>query len=276
MPLFYRKPIQILFLIIIKIMTNKKEVSVEEKLRALYDLQLIDSRLDAMQLMRGELPLEVQDLEDDIAAYEIRIKKQKDAIVQLETEISGKKKEIEEAKSKIQKYTKQQDKVRNNREFDSLKKEIEFEELEVQLFEKKIKEAKVKIEQKNAIISETEEKMNSKKEHLSHKKSELNEIIKETEKEEAEMLKKSEEFSELIDAHLLKAYKRIRSNVKNGLAVVKVERGAAGGSYFTIPPQKQMEIASRKKVVIDENSGRILVDAKLAEEEEDKIATLFS
>jgi predicted nucleic acid-binding Zn-ribbon protein len=257
-------------------MTDKKEVSVEEKLRALYDLQLIDSKLDAMRLMRGELPLEVRDLEDDIAAFEVRIKKQKDAIEQLEHEISNKKKEIDEAKSKIQKYTKQQDKVRNNREFDSLKKEIEFEELEVQLSEKKIKEAKAKIEQKNLIINETVERLDSKKEHLGHKKSELDEIIKETEKEELEMLKKSDEYSELIDAHLLKAYKRIRSNVKNGMAVVHLERGAAGGSYFTIPPQKQLEIASRKRVVIDENSGRILVDAKLAEEEEKKINALFS
>lgn len=257
-------------------MTNKKEVSVEEKLRALYDLQLIDSKLDAMQLMRGELPLEVQDLEDDIAGFEIRINKQKEQIAQLELEISNKKKEIEEAKSKVQKYVKQQDKVRNNREFDSLKKEVEFEELEIQLFEKKIKEAKAKIEQKTAIIAETQERLDSKKEHLMHKKAELDEIVSETQKEETEMHKKSEEFGALIDAHLLKAYQRIRSNVKNGMAVVKVERGAAGGSFFTIPPQKQMEIASRKKIVIDENSGRILVDAKLAEEEEDKINTLFA
>lgn len=257
-------------------MTDKKEVSVEEKLRALYDLQLIDSRLDAMRLMRGELPLEVQDLEDDIIAFQVRIDKQKDAIAQLKVEISIKKGEIEESKSKVQKYTKQQDKVRNNREFDSLKKEIEFEELEIQHAEKKIKEAKAKIEQKEIIIIETEEKLASKNEHLKHKKNELDAIIKETEKEEAEMLKKSKEFGELIDEHLLKAYKRIRSSVKNGLAVVKVERGAAGGSYFTIPPQKQLEIASRKRVVIDENSGRILIDAKLAEEEEEKIKELFS
>jgi len=257
-------------------MTNKKEVSVEEKLRALYDLQLIDSKLDAMQLMRGELPLEVQDLEDDIAGFEIRINKQKEQITALELEIFNKKKEIEEAKSKVQKYVKQQDKVRNNREFDSLKKEVEFEELEIQLFEKKIKEAKAKIEQKSAIIIETQERLDSKKEHLMHKKAELDEIVSETQKEETEMHKKSEEFGTLIDAHLLKAYQRIRSNVKNGMAVVKVERGAAGGSFFTIPPQKQMEIASRKKIVIDENSGRILVDAKLAEEEEDKINTLFA
>jgi hypothetical protein len=257
-------------------MTTKKEVSVEEKLRALYDLQLIDSRLDAMQLMRGELPLEVQDLEDDIAGYEIRIVKQKEQITQLELEISNKKIEIEEARTKVQRFVKQQDKVRNNREHESLNKEIEFEELVISHADKKIKEAKIKIEQKTAIIAEAIEDLNAKKEHLMHKKAELDEIVKETEIEENEMLKKSEEFSEFIDAHLLKAYKRIRTNVKNGMAVVKVDRGAAGGSFFTIPPQKQMEIASRKKIVIDENSGRILVDAKLAEEEEDKINILFS
>ncbi len=257
-------------------MANRKEVSVEEKLRALYDLQLIDSRIDAMRLMRGELPLEVEDLEDDIVAYETRIQKFEAFIQEQEADINAKKIGIDEAKAKIAKYTKQQEKVRNNREFDSLTKEIEFQELEVQLFEKRIKEARVKIEQKKAIIEETKEKLADKKEHLKHKKSELGEIIKETEKEEQLLLKKSEEFAALIDAHLLKAYQRIRSNVRNGLAVVTVERGAAGGSYFTIPPQRQLEIAARKKIITDENSGRILVDAKLAEEEQVKIEKLFS
>jgi predicted nucleic acid-binding Zn-ribbon protein len=253
----------------------KKEVSVEDKLRALYDLQLIDSRIDAMRLMRGELPLEVEDLEDDIIAYETRLSKFSEQIEQLEGDIAAKKIGIDEARAKIEKYTKQQEKVRNNREFDSLTKEIEFQELEVQLFEKRIKEGKVKIEQKKEIIDETKEKLADKKEHLKHKKSELGEIIKETEKEEELLLKKSEEFAALIDNHLLKAYNRIRSNVRNGLAVVTVERGAAGGSFFTIPPQRQLEIAARKKIITDEHSGRILVDSKLAEEEQEKIEKLF-
>ncbi len=257
-------------------MANRKEVSVEDKLRALYDLQLIDSRIDAMRLMRGELPLEVQDLEDDIVAYETRIQKFDDFIMTQEADIAAKKIGIDEAKAKIEKYTKQQEKVRNNREFDSLTKEIEFQELEVQLFEKRIKEAQVKIEQKKVIIEETKEKLADKKEHLKHKKSELSQIIKETEKEENLLLKKSEEFAELIDNHLLKAYKRIRSNVRNGLAVVTVERGAAGGSYFTIPPQRQLEIAARKKIITDEHSGRILVDSQLAEEEQKKIEKMFA
>ena len=256
-------------------MANKKEVSVEEKLRALYDLQLIDSRIDEMRLMRGELPLEVEDLEDDIAAYETRMQNLKEQLSQLETDIANKKLGIDEAKTHMAKYTKQQEKVRNNREFDSLTKEIEFQDLEVQLFEKRITEGKVKTEQKKEIISETKEKLTERKEHLKHKKSELDAIVKETEKEEKLLLKKSDEYKKKIDDHLLKAYVRIRSNVRNGLAVVAVERGAAGGSFFTIPPQRQLEIAARKKIITDEHSGRILVDAMLAEEEQKKIAKLF-
>lgn len=256
-------------------MAKKKEITVEEKLRALYDLQLIDSRIDAMRLMRGELPLEVQDLEDDISAYETRIHKMETEIIALEDKIKDRKNEIKEAITLIEKYNKQQEKVRNNREFNSLTKEVEFQELEVQLLEKRIKETQVKIEQKKEIIAETNEKLNAKKDNLKHKKDELDEIVKETEKEEKTLLKKSEEFSKLIDDHLLKAYKRIRSNVRNGLAVVTVERGAAGGSFFTIPPQRQLEIASRKKIITDEHSGRILVDAELAKEEQEKIDSLL-
>lgn len=256
-------------------MAKKKEITVEEKLRALYDLQLIDSRIDAMRLMRGELPLEVQDLEDDISAYETRIHKMETEIIALEGKIKDRKNEIKEAIALIEKYNKQQEKVRNNREFNSLTKEVEFQELEVQLLEKRIKETQVKIEQKKEIIAETNEKLNAKKDNLKHKKDELDEIVKETEKEEKTLLKKSEEFSKLIDDHLLKAYKRIRSNVRNGLAVVTVERGAAGGSFFTIPPQRQLEIASRKKIITDEHSGRILVDAELAKEEQEKIDSLL-
>ena len=256
-------------------MTKKKEISVEEKLRALYDLQLIDSRIDAMRLMRGELPLEIEDLEDDIAAYETRVERFDEQIKRFNQEITDKKNEIEESKTSMEKYTKQQENVRNNREYNSLSKEIEFQDLEIQLAEKRIRESKVKIEQKNVIIVETKEKLESKKAHLKHKKNELQDIVKETEKEEKILLKKSEEFSKLIDDHLLKAYKRIRGSVRNGLAVVTVERGAAGGSFFTIPPQRQLEIAARKKIITDEHSGRILVDSKLAEEEQEKIAGLF-
>lgn len=257
-------------------MAKKKEVTVEEKLRALYDLQLIDSRIDEIRNVRGELPLEVDDLEDEVAGLNTRISNLSEDVANLETDINNKKLAIEESNSLMKKYDEQQKKVRNNREFDSLSKEVEFQELEIQLSEKRIKEYRVKIEQKNVVIEETKEKLERQQQHLTHKKSELDAILKETEKEEKLLLKKSEEYSASIDDHLLTAYNRIRTKVKNGLAVVSIERGASGGSFFTIPPQVQLEIATRKKITIDEYSGRILVDSDLAAEEKDKIDSLFS
>jgi predicted nucleic acid-binding Zn-ribbon protein len=174
------------------------------------------------------------------------------------------------------KYDEQQKNVRNNREFDSLSKEIEFQDLEIQLAEKRISEYKVKIAQKNEVIDGTKEKLEKQDKHLGHKKAELDAILKETEKEEKLLGEKSEEFAKSLDPHLYAAYKRIRTKVKNGLAVVAIERGASGGSYFTIPPQVQLEIANRKKITIDEHSGRILVDAALADEEKVKMDKLFS
>ena len=253
----------------------KKEVSVEEKLRALYDLQLIDSRIDEIRNVRGELPLEVEDLEDEVAGLNTRLGKFADEVSNLETDISNKKLAIEESKGLIKKYEEQQKNVRNNREFDSLSKEIEYQELEIQLSEKRIKEFKAKISQKNEVIAKTKDKLKAQEGHLKHKKDELDAILKETEKEETLLKQKSEEFAEALDNHLFTAYKRIRNKVKNGLAVVAIERGAAGGSYFTIPPQVQLEIANRKKITIDEHSGRILVDAALAEEERQKIEGLL-
>ncbi len=174
------------------------------------------------------------------------------------------------------KYDEQQKKVRNNREFDSLSKEIEYQDLEMQLAEKRINEYKAKIAQKMEVINGTKEKLDKQEQHLGHKKAELDAILKETEKEEELLIEKSKEFGESIDAHLFAAYNRIRTKVKNGLAVVAIERGASGGSYFTIPPQVQLEIANRKKITIDEHSGRILVDAALAAEEKEKMDKLFS
>lgn len=254
----------------------KKELTVEEKLRALYDLQLIDSRIDEIKNTRGELPLEVEDLEDEIEGLHTRLTNLNNDIENLETSIKNRKNTIEDAKSLIKKYTTQQKNVRNNREFDSLSKEIEYQELEIQLAEKHIKEFTVKIEQKNEVIAAAKEKLEEKEAHLKHKKGELDSIMAETEKEEKMLMEKSEEFGKSIDQRLLNAYKRIRSNVKNGLAVVPVERGASGGSFFTIPPQKIMEIATRKKITTDEHSGRILVDPQLAEEEREKMEKLFS
>ena len=256
-------------------MATKKEISVEDKLRALYNLQLIDSRIDEIQAVRGELPLEVQDLEDEISGLNTRIEKLNQDLENFNTEISNRKNAIEESKELVKKYTEQQKSVRNNREFDSLTKEAEFQELEIQLCEKRIREAQAKIEQKNETIAKTTEKLNAQQAHLDHKKSELDQIIAETQAEEENLNKLSGEMAEKIDDHLVTAYKRIRGNVKNGLAVVAIERGAAGGSYFTIPPQVQIEIASRKKITIDEYSGRILVDAALAEEEKEKLAAII-
>lgn len=252
-----------------------KELTVEEKLRALYDLQLIDSRIDEIKGTRGELPLEVEDLEDEITGLQTRLNNLTKDIESLENSIKDRKNTIEEAKTTIKKYSTQQKNVRNNREFDSLTKEIEFQELEIQLAEKHIKEFSVKIEQKSEVIAAAKEKLQEKETHLKHKKGELDSIMAETEKEEKMLHDKLNEFSEMIDERLLKAYKRIRTTVKNGLAVVPVERGASGGSFFTIPPQKIMEIATRKKITMDEHSGRILVDAQLAEEERQKMEKLF-
>jgi len=257
-------------------MAKNKEVTVEEKLRALYDLQLIDSRIDEIKNTRGELPLEIEDLEDDIAGLNKRLDNFKTEIEDLKGAISDKKQAIEESNSLMKKYTEQQKNIRNNREFDSLSKEVEFQELEIQLAEKHIKEFKAKIAHKEEVIDSSLEKLTNLDTHLKHKKEELAEIMSETEKEEAVLNKKSAEFSKLIEERLLQAYTRIRTNVRNGLAVVPVERGAAAGSYFTIPPQRQMEIAMRKKIIIDEHSGRILVDIELATEEKQKMAKFIS
>jgi len=257
-------------------MAKKVEATVEEKLRALYDLQLIDSRVDEIRNVRGELPLEVEDLADDVLGLKTRLDKLKTDVETVNFEIGAKKNLIEESKVLIKKYTEQQKNVRNSREFNSISKELEFQELEIQLAEKHIKEFKVQIEQKKEVISETKEKLSERESHLKHKKSELDAILAETEKEEKALLNKSNEYQDQIEDRLVKAYARIRSNVKNGLAVVPIERGASGGSFFTIPPQVQVEIASRKKIITDEHSGRILVDHTLAEEEQEKMKKMFS
>ncbi|MCO5724840.1 zinc ribbon domain-containing protein [Robiginitalea marina] len=256
-------------------MPAKTEVTVEEKLRALYDLQLIDSRVDEIRNVRGELPLEVEDLEDDVQGLKTRIDKLKTDVETINYEITAKKNTIEDAKTLIKKYNEQQKNVRNNREFNSLAKEIEYQELEIQLAEKHIREYKAQIEQKKELIASTKEQLGERETHLKHKKGELDAILAETEKEEKALVEKSAEFEQIIEERLLSAYKRIRNRVKNGLAVVAVERGASGGSFFTIPPQVQVEIASRKKIITDEHSGRILVDPVLAEEEQQKMEDLF-
>lgn len=257
-------------------MANTKELSVEDKLRALYDLQLIDTRIDEIRNVRGELPLEVEDLEDEVAGLSTRLEKLKSDLEVIEENIKTKKSAIEEHREAIKKYTKQQETVRNNREFNSLTKEVEFQELEIQLAEKQIKEMRASIEHKKEVISQSKERLETKSSHLKHKKSELEAIMQETAKEETFLSDKSGEYRGLIEDRLLAAYDRIRTSVRNGLAVVSIERGASAGSFFTIPPQTQVEIASRKKIITDEHSGRILVDSSLAEEEREKMQQLFS
>ncbi|MFY8138788.1 MAG: zinc ribbon domain-containing protein [Flavobacteriales bacterium] len=249
----------------------KKGVSVENKLRALYDIQLIDSRIDKIRAMRGELPLEVEDLEDEVAGLETRIANLNGDVTGLDNEISAKKQGIKDAEALIKKYKEQLDKVKNNREFESLNKEIEFQELEIQLFEKKIREFKAQLTAKTDLLASAEAKMSERRNDLKVKKTELDEIIAETQKEEDILRAKSEEAKKLIDQRLIDAYERIRGGSPNGLAVVPIEREASAGSFIQIPPQKQMDVAARKKVIVDEHSGRILVDAELALEEQARI-----
>jgi len=257
-------------------MAKKKELTTEERLRALYDLQLIDSRVDKIRNIRGELPLEVRDLEDEVEGFKLRLQKLEDNLTEIDNQVKTKKNLIEESKSLIKKYNEQQKNVRNNREFNSLAKEVEFQELEIQLAEKHIKEYLAQTEQKKEVIENTKERLTERENHLKHKKNDLDAILAETDKEEKILLGKSEEYKTKIEERLAKAYTKIRSSVKNGLAVVPIERGASGGSYFIIPPQVQVEIAARQKIITDEHSGRILVDSELADEQKVKMEKLFS
>ena len=257
-------------------MATIKEISVEDKLRALYALQLVDSKIDEIRNVRGELPLEVDDLEDEVAGLSTRLDKLKSDLETIDDQIKEKKNAIDGHKESIKKYLEQQKNVRNNREFNSLTKEVEFQELEIQLAEKHIKEMKASIEHKKEVVAQTKEKLDGKQTHLKHKKAELSDIMAETEKEENFLSAKSEELRGQIEERLIAAYDRIRNSVRNGLAVVSIERGASAGSFFTIPPQTQMEIAARKKIITDEHSGRILVDGVLADEEREKMDKLFA
>ena len=255
---------------------TKKETTVEEKLRTLYDLQLIDCKIDEIRNIRGELPLEVNDLEDEVAGLESRLEKIGVELEKINANIVVKKNTIEESKALIKKYNEQQKNVRNNREFNSISKEIEFQELEIQLAEKHLKEHKAEIEHKKHSIAQIKEQLEVRKKHLQHKKDELDSILEETKKDEETLLRKSLEISSEIEPRLLSAYQRIRNSVANRLAVVPIERGASGGSFFVIPPQMQMEIASRKKITTDEHSGRILIDPALAQEEREKMEDFFN
>ena len=256
-------------------MAKKKEPTVEKKLRALYDLQLIDSRIDEIISLRGELPLEVKDLENEIKELKTKSDKMNAIVEENKKQILEQKQIIENAKELHKKYEEKLKNVRNNREYNSIVKEQEYQDLESQLAEKKINEYKSNIEQKELSLEEINLKIEERSKHLDSKKNELDTILKETNKEEDLLQKKSAEFEKDIEENLISSYKKIRSSVKNGLAIVSIERGASGGSYFSIPPQIQLEIASRNKIIRDEHSGRILVDAELAREEREKIDKLI-
>lgn len=243
----------------------KADVSVAEKLVELYRLQHIDTLKDKIRTQRGELPLEVEDLEDEVAGLETRMTKLQAELEEMEGQVSEKQNLIKDAKAQIKKYEGQQAKVRNNREYDSLTKEVEFQNLEIQLAEKRIKEAKAQIDGKKEVVAESKAKHDDRKKDLEQKRKELDAIIAETEKEEKELTKKSEAAAKHIETRLLDAYNRVRGGARNGLAVVAVERGSCGGCFNAIPPQRQLDIASHKKVIVCEHCGRILVDDYVVE-----------
>jgi uncharacterized protein len=244
---------------------TKKEITVADKLDALYQLQKIDSEIDRIVIVRGELPLEVQDLEDELVGLDTRLKKLQDEMRELEQEVSDRKNATKEAEVAINKYKEQQKNVRNNREFESLDKEIEFQTLEIKLHEKRTKEAKFNITNKKEILDEAKNKLELRQGDLATKKAELDEIINETRKEEEVLVEKSNKAKALIDERLVIAYNRLRQNAKNGLAVVSVDRDSCGGCFNKIPPQRQLDIQSKRKVIVCEHCGRILVPAEIAE-----------
>lgn len=242
---------------------NSAEGSVTEKIDALYNLQVIDSSIDKIRTIRGELPLEVKELEDEVAGLTTKLDTLNTELSDLETEISNRKNSTKDAKDAIDKYTEQQKNVRNNREFDAISKEIEFQGLEIELNDKKIKEAKFKIESKSSVIKEAKNKVDERAKDLEVKQSDLAKIIEETEEDEAKLIKKSDKAKKGIEERLVKAYERLRSNAINGLAVVSVERDSCGGCFNQIPPQRQLDIESRSKIIVCEHCGRILVEPPL-------------
>ncbi len=244
---------------------KEEEFSVEQKLIALYSLQQIDSQIDKIKIIRGELPLEVEDLEDEIAGLKTRIDNFNEEVEQHNQTVLHRKEAIKESNSLIKRYEEQQQNVRNNREYDSLTKELEFQALEIEFSEKKIKEAIYKIEMLNAEIALAQNRLNERTADLNSKNDELQDIVAETEKEEEKLIGKSRENEKFIEDRLLTAYKRIRTNARNGLAVVQIERDACGGCFNKIPPQHQLDIMVHKKIIVCDYCGRILVDNEVAE-----------
>lgn len=243
---------------------DPSELSVEEKLKALYQLQTMLSEIDKIKTLRGELPLEVQDLKDEVEGLGTRIENIKTDIEELKANVAAKKVEIETAKASIEKYKGQQDNVRNNREYDVLTKEIEFQSLEVELCEKRIREYTASIKTKEEEITKSEVALEERKKDLEVKKNELEEIVSETKQEEEKLRDKAKNLETAIEPRLLQAFKRIRKNSRNGLGITYVQRGACGGCFNKIPPQRQMDIRMRKKIIVCEYCGRIMIDPELA------------
>jgi len=241
------------------------EVSIEKKLIALYTLQQNDSKIDRIKIVRGELPLEVEDLEDDVAGLETRIDNYIQEIELLEKQVADKHMSIKESQGMIKRYEEQQNNVRNNREYDALTKEVEFQSLEIQLAEKRIREFTAQLTQRKEEVESAQNELSDRRNDLEAKRSELTDIVAETELEEKELINKSDQQQRMIEERLLIAYKRIRKNARNGLAVVPVERDACGGCFSYIPPQRQLDIKLHKKIIVCEFCGRILVDKELAD-----------
>lgn len=242
------------------------EITVEKKLVALYTLQQIDSKIDKIRIVRGELPEAVQDLEDEVAGLETRIANYEADLKKFNTDVTNYKIKIKETQALIKKYEEQQNNVRNSREYDSLTKEAEYQSLEIQLCEKRIKDATIKMEDIKNGLEATKAKVEERKNDLGVKQSELKSIVEETEKEEQDLVAKSKESESLIEDRLLSAYKRIRKSARNGLAVVKIERDACGGCFNKIPPQHQLDIRIHKKIIVCEYCGRILVDQDIIDQ----------
>ena len=243
---------------------KESEISVESKLQTLYQLQTTLSAIDEKRALRGELPLEVQDLEDEIAGLKTRVEHIEGDINDFKQAVAQKQGEIKEAEESVERYKKQLDEVRNNREYDTLTKEIEFQSLEIELCNKKIKEANAKVEDKKRELVRTNDLINDRQQALDEKKSELDEIMQETREEEQALKAKAEDLETKIEPRLLSSFKRIRKNARNGLGIVYVQRDACGGCFNKIPPQRQLDIKMHKKIIVCEYCGRIMIDPELA------------
>lgn len=240
------------------------DLSVEEKLKTLYQLQTTLSAIDEKRALRGELPLEVQDLEDEIEGLNIRVEKISNEIAEFEDAVAQKRSEIDQAQASVERYKMQLDDVKNNREYDTLTKEIEFQSLEIELCNKKIREAMAKVEDKKKELAHTHDLIEDRKTALAEKKSELDEIMQETRDEEEKLKETAKELETKIEPRLLTSFKRIRKNARNGLGIVYVQRDACGGCFNKIPPQRQLDIKMHKKIIVCEYCGRIMIDPELA------------